>query len=198
MADGKASTVKAVLVGDGGIGKTTFCITQTTGKFPKEFVPTVFDIRECDVKSKGKSFKLCFWDTAGREDYDRIRPLSYPGTNVFLVGFDIANHCSLDNVRTKWIPEIANHCPGVPFILVGMKSDLRENEKIKQRLQERNESPVTFDEGTRMAVEIGATKYMECSSLQNKGLTEAVDALSEVGSQHLLKSKKKKRKCIMM
>lgn len=67
----------------------------------------------------GISVSLGLWDTAGQEDYDRLRPLSYPQTDVFLICFSVASPSSFENVTSKWYPEIKHHCPDAPMILVG-------------------------------------------------------------------------------
>lgn len=67
----------------------------------------------------GIQVSLGLWDTAGQEDYDRLRPLSYPQTDVFLICFSIASPSSFENVTSKWYPEIKHHCPDAPIILVG-------------------------------------------------------------------------------
>ena len=69
--------------------------------------------------------ELALWDTAGQEDYDRLRPLSYPDTDVILICFSIDSPDSLQNVVEKWTPEVRHFCPKVPVILVGNKRDLR-------------------------------------------------------------------------
>jgi Ras family protein A len=70
--------------------------------------------------------ELALWDTAGQEDYDRLRPLSYPDTDVILMCFSIDSPDSLENIPEKWTPEVKHFCPNVPIILVG-------NKKVRSR-----------------------------------------------------------------
>jgi hypothetical protein len=73
--------------------------------------------------------------SAGQEDYDRLRPLSYPQTDVFLVCFSVTSPASFENVKEKWFPEVHHHCPGVPCLIVGTQIDLREDGQVRlQRL----------------------------------------------------------------
>ncbi|KAJ3140382.1 hypothetical protein HK100_010066 [Physocladia obscura] len=118
----------------------------------------------------GKPINLGLWDTAGQEDYDRLRPLSYPQTDVFLVCFSLVNPSSYENVKAKWFPEISHHAPNTPMILVGTKLDLREDRETLERLRDRRMSPISFQQGMQCAKEIGAVKYLECSALTQKGL----------------------------
>jgi Ras-related C3 botulinum toxin substrate 1 len=113
----------------------------------------------------GKPINLGLWDTAGQEDYDRLRPLSYPQTDVFLVAFSIVNPASFENVRAKWHPEVSHHCPSTPIILVGTKVDLREDPSTVEKLQAKKQSPITYEGALQMANEISAAKYMECSAI---------------------------------
>merc|ERR1719187_2647882 len=75
----------------------------------------------------GEPYTLGLFDTAGQEDYDRLRPLSYPQTDVFLVCLSVVSPSSFENVREKWVPEITHHCPKTPFLIVGTQIDLSPN-----------------------------------------------------------------------
>mmetsp|Transcript_15573 Transcript_15573/g.39774 ORF Transcript_15573/g.39774 Transcript_15573/m.39774 type:complete len:144 (-) Transcript_15573:42-473(-) len=127
--------VKCVVVGDGAVGKTCMLICYTEGKFPKEYVPTVFDNYEATIFVEGKEVKFSLWDTAGQEGYARIRTLSYPKTDIFLLCFSVANYPSYVNCKDRWYGEIRHHCPNVPIILVGTKIDLRNDQETLEELQ---------------------------------------------------------------
>ena len=78
-----------------------------TDEFPINYVPTVFDNCLASVTgTDGQPVSLGVWDTCGREDeiYDRLRKLSYPNTDVFIVCYSIASPTSLENVANRWVP----------------------------------------------------------------------------------------------
>lgn len=167
--------IKCVVVGDGAVGKTCLLISYTTNAFPGEYIPTVFDNYSANVMVDGKPINLGLWDTAGQEDYDRLRPLSYPQTDVFLICFSVISPASFDNVKTKWFPEIQHHAPGVPFILVGTKSDLRDDEETLERLREKRLKPVTQQQAESLRTDLSGYKYLECSALTQNGLKTVFD-----------------------
>ena len=128
----------------------------------------------------GHFVSLNLWDTAGQEDYDRLRPLSYPQTDVFLACFSISSPISFEHIEQKWVPEITHHCPGVPILLVGNKVDLRDDPDVVEHLNELRMSPVTNAQGLAMAKKIGAVKYLECSAKTQKGLKNIFTTAAEV------------------
>ena len=114
-------SIKLTVVGDGGVGKTCLLISYAEDVFAQEYVPTVFDNYSVTVYIDNRVAQLSLWDTAGQEDYDRLRPLSYPDTDVILMCFSIDSPDSLENIPEKWTPEVKHFCPNVPIILVGNK-----------------------------------------------------------------------------
>src|SRR5438045_1789651 len=112
---------KLVIVGDGACGKTSLLIVFCKGTFPEMYVPTVFETYFSTITVDGKTIELALWDTAGQEDFDRLRPLSYPDASVVLICYSIDNIESLENVEEKWYPEVKTFCPDIPVILVGNK-----------------------------------------------------------------------------
>jgi len=185
--------IKCVVVGDGAVGKTCLLISYTTNAFPGEYIPTVFDNYSANVMVDGKTISLGLWDTAGQEDYDRLRPLSYPQTDVFLICFSLVSPPSFENVRTKWYPEISHHAPTTSVLLVGTKLDLREDPATIEKLRDRRMAPIAYSQGVTMARDIKAVKYLECSALTQKGLKNVFDeAIRAVLSPPARETRKKK------
>ncbi|KAJ2764064.1 GTPase Cdc42 [Coemansia nantahalensis] len=189
-------TIKCVVVGDGAVGKTCLLISYTTNKFPSEYVPTVFDNYAVTVMIGDEPYTLGLFDTAGQEDYDRLRPLSYPQTDVFLVCFSVTSQASFENVKEKWFPEVLHHCPGVPCLIVGTQVDLREDPAVDDRLKKNKQKPITIEQGEQLARELSAVKYVECSALTQKGLKNVFDEAIVAALEP--PAPKKKQKCLLL
>ncbi|KAA1068507.1 GTP-binding protein Rho1 [Puccinia graminis f. sp. tritici] len=166
---------KLVIVGDGACGKTCLLIVFSKGTFPEVYVPTVFENYVADVEVDGKRVELALWDTAGQEDYDRLRPLSYPDSNAILICFVIDSPDSLDNIQEKWISEVLHFCQGLPIVLVGCKKDLRTDPKTIEELRQTSQKPVIPEEGMAVAQKIGSQRYLECSAKLGQGVRKVFE-----------------------
>lgn len=177
----------------------------------------MFENYVTQVPFDGKLIELALWDTAGQEEYDRLRPLSYPESDVILIVFSVDFPTSLGNVQDKvgtyiaipitacvdclraglqWYPEVAHFCPGTPLILVGTKIDLRRDDQTRRMLSAQGQTPVSADQGAEVAHEIGA-KYIECSSKTGVGVQDVFNlALKESMRGRWTKIAKQKR-CVV-
>lgn len=184
-----------MIVGDGACGKTCLLISFTKNLFPGEYIPTVFDNYVADILIDGRTIEFGLWDTAGQEDYDRLRPLSYPETDCFLLGFSVDSPDAFHNITARWIPEIQHHCPTVPFLIVGLKSDLRDDKETIEKMKKKSLSPVSKEAGIALAEKVGAYAYVECSALTQAGVKNVFD---QVAYCILQESKAhKKKQCIL-
>lgn len=167
------------------------------------------------------SSEFALWDTAGQEEYDRLRPLSYQEANIILICFAVDFPASLHNVEDKWWPEIAHFCEDVPVILVATKCDLRSDERTKALLSAQGATPVTPAQGQKVAggnfffpisrlarivhrlmlvclAAIGA-KYMETSAKRNDGVQELFKAaLAESMRTRAMDRVKSKFRCAIL
>ncbi len=153
-------SIKCVVGGDGSVGKTCLLVSYTQNTFLTEYIPTLFDNYEANVMIDGSPFTLSLWDTAGQEDYDKMRPLSYSQTDVFLICFSITCPDSFKNIQTKWHPEVSNNCPQTPIILVGTKVDLRDDKDAIEMPKDSKLETMSHHQGLAMMKEIGAIKYL--------------------------------------
>jgi len=164
--------IKCVVVGDGTVGKTCLLISYTMKAFPQDYVPTVFDNYNAVVMWDGRPVNLGLWDTAGQDDFEAMRPMSYDGADIFLIFFAVDNPVSFQNVKHKWFPEISKPNKDVPRILVGTKMDIREDQERLEQLQEKKIKPITFKQGRKLAKELGCLTYIECSAITKRGFRD--------------------------
>lgn len=182
---------KIVILGDGACGKTSLLNVFTRGYFPQVYEPTVFENYVHDIFIDGQSVQLSLWDTAGQEEFDRLRSLSYSDTHCIMLCFSIDSPDSLENVQSKWVGEIADHCEGVKLVLVALKCDLRSNEDThdheynnanedelfnpysQSNPYQQQKRLISYDEGLAVAKKVGALRYLECSAKKNRGVNEA-------------------------
>jgi len=187
-------TIKLVVIGDGAVGKTCLLISYAKKEFPKDYIPTVFDNYVVNLTAGDQNIELGLWDTAGQEEYDRLRPLSYANANVFLLCFSIISPVSFENVTAKWYPELMHFCPDVPFILVGTKCDIRNDPVEVEKLKAQGQSPITTEQGIELAKKLKAIKFMECSAKTQENLKDVFDEAVRA----VLRPPKKKKGCIII
>lgn len=190
--------IKCVTVGDGAVGKTCLLISYTSNTFPTDYVPTVFDNFSANVVVDGNNVNLGLWDTAGQEDYNRLRPLSYRGTDVFLLAFSLISKASYENVSKKWIPELKHYVPSVPIVLVGTKLDLRDDKQFFS--DHPSAAAITTAQGEELKNQIGAVAYIECSSKTQQNVKAVFDAAinSVLQLPKPVKPRKKRQTCSVL
>lgn len=170
--------IKCVTVGDGAVGKTCLLICYTSNKFPTDYIPTVFDNFSANVSVDGSIVNLGLWDTAGQEDYSRLRPLSYRGADIFVLAFSLISRASYENVLKKWMPELRRFAPNVPIVLVGTKLDLRDDRGYLA--DHPGAAVITTAQGEELRKLIGATAYIECSSKTQQNVKAVFDTAIKV------------------
>ncbi|KAK7930102.1 hypothetical protein WMY93_006497 [Mugilogobius chulae] len=182
---GAVRGVSCVLVGDGAVGKTSLVVSYTTNGYPSEYVPTAFDNFTVVVVVDGNPVRLQLCDTAGQkwglvdgdinDELERLRPLCYRNADVFLLCYSVVRPCSFQNLSQRWLPEIRLHRPDAPLVLVGTQVDLREDVQVLIQLAQNQQRPVGSEEGRRLAQELGAAGFCECSALTQKDLKDTFD-----------------------
>ncbi|XP_013598835.1 rac-like GTP-binding protein ARAC2 isoform X1 [Brassica napus] len=157
-------------------GKSIFI--QRYQRVLSDYVPTVFDNFSANVVVDGSTVNLGLWDTAGQEDYNRLRPLSYRGADVFLLAFSLISKASYENIYKKWLPELKHYAPTIPIVLVGTKLDLRDD---KQFLKDHpGAASITTAQGEELRKMIGAVRYLECSSKTQQNVKSVFDTAIRV------------------
>ncbi|CAD6194306.1 unnamed protein product [Caenorhabditis auriculariae] len=168
--------MKFVFLGEEGVGKTSLLMAYSKGCVPKVYVPTVFDSYSLNVSAGNVPYKLSLFDTSGQDKYGKLRPLSYPNTDIFLICFSIVSPESFHKIKDKFVPEVKKHCPKARIFIVGTQVDLRNDLDTVEKLAKNRLRPVAEAEGEQLAHELGAIGYFECSALTKVAVTELFKA----------------------
>lgn len=179
--------VKLVVVGDCGCGKTTLIKRYINNTYTDTYTATGFDTYHSTYQvSSTYKIQMSIWDTSGDPSYGRVRPLSYTDTDLILACFSIGNPESLHNIVSKWLPEIREHCPTQPIIIVGCGTDMRTDEAVLAKLAKNKQTPVTYEQGLKTAKDIEALVYSETSAkTSERSVKDVIEvaALSSVGTK---------------
>ena len=190
------------------------------------YEPTVFENYVHDLFIDGQEVQLSLWDTAGQEEFDRLRSLSYSDTHCIMLCFSIDLPDSLENVKSRWAGEIAEHCDGVKLVLVALKCDLRLNEEADMAEQPsishedelynpyssgggaganpylQQKRLISYNEGLAVARKVGALRYLECSAKKNKGVNEAFSEAARCAlnakPKGAAETEQEKKSCVIM
>ncbi|XP_072383969.1 uncharacterized protein [Diabrotica undecimpunctata] len=148
------NAIRITVVGDGDTGKTCMLIVYKDKKFDDRYVPTVFDVYSMLIPINGVEYKVILSDTAGQEEFDKLRRLAYKDVDCFIVTYAVNEKTSYENVFLKWAPELKRFSPKAKIILAGTKMDLRRNKP----------SHITTEQGEELARDINAHGFIENSS----------------------------------
>ncbi|XP_030649632.1 rho-related GTP-binding protein RhoN [Chanos chanos] len=162
--ESQVSRCKIVVVGDTQCGKTALLHVFAKDCYPENYVPTVFENYTASFEIDKQRIELNMWDTSGSSYYDNVRPLAYPDSDAVLICFDISRPETLDSVLKKWQVEAQEYCPSAKLVLVGCKLDMRTDVSTLRELSKQRLIPVTHEQGSTQARELGAVAYVECSS----------------------------------
>nr|XP_013806893.1 PREDICTED: rho-related GTP-binding protein RhoN [Apteryx mantelli mantelli] len=133
----------------------TRCVLSTCRLFDKDLELKLASLRPPETWTET-------W--AGSAYYDNVRPLAYPDSDAVLICFDISRPETLDSVLKKWQGETQEFCPNAKIVLVGCKLDMRTDLNTLRELSKQRLIPVTHEQGSALARQIGAVAYAECSS----------------------------------
>lgn len=183
----KETKRKCVVVGSKAVGQTTLIASLTNKPIPiyskwLDGPPSII-VKKTDTEM----VNVEFWDTPYWEDYERLRPVTYVGADIFFIVFSLVDRRSFENVMSEWCPEIRRFIPRTPIILVGNKLDLRNEETT---------DAISFEEGQSMASQIKASAYLECTT--TKCTKESLDELICLASCFTVEKPIKNQKCAIL
>merc|ERR1719329_1014093 len=137
---------KLVLVGDGGVGKTTFVKRYLTGEFEKKYIATLgVEVHPMPFTTNKGTILFNVWDTAGQEKLGGLRDGYYIGGHCGIIMFDVCARITYANVP-KWYKDLTRVCENIPIVLVGNKVDVKDRKvKAKQIIFHRKKSLQYYD-----------------------------------------------------
>jgi len=132
VPNANAPKFKLILVGDGGVGKTTFVKRHKTGEFEKKYIATM-GVEVSGLRFHTNLGEVVFncWDTAGQEKFGGLRDGYYIGGNAAIIMFDVTARVTYKSVP-HWHKDLVRVCENIPIVLVGNKVDCKER-KVKPK-----------------------------------------------------------------
>lgn len=135
------------------------------------------------VTVDNRPIRLQLVDTAGAEDFADLRRLCYRDAELIALCYSTAVPSSFASVREKWLPEfrLVGSLARIPILLVGLQADRRDDLGVLRQLERGGEKPLRQQDGERLAKDIGALGYVECSALTQRNLKLVFDTLLVAG-----------------
>ncbi|KAJ6492208.1 cell division control protein 42 [Mycena sanguinolenta] len=193
--------IKCMLVGDNDVGKTCLLTAYTENRFPTGYILATYGDHRMEVMVRDARYTLGVFDNPGSPQHDRLRPLMYPYTNVFVICFSVGIPTSFANVKPRWIGDAEHYCPGIPCILVATQIDLRQPafDVGANSTEEPPRAMITTAQGEKLAREVKAAGFVECSALTREGVQDVFDATMIAAVDHQNSpSTKRKMKCVVL
>lgn len=204
---------KIVVIGDMCSGKSSLITAYCRDKFSELYIPTVLTSCMTDADVLGEKIELVVVEVAGRIDYAKIRRCAYHKMDLVILCYSADRPSSLAAIKTNWLPELKKIAPEVPYILVGTKTDIREEkmsavERMKHLTKEKVEDVdtdslrpekvlkdniVTTRQGVEAAESIGAKDFLECSAMYRDGTRDVFETAAKIALRRSPRRKKKHR-----
>lgn len=135
--------LKVIVVGNGGVGKTSMVQRYCKGIYTKDYKKTIgVDFLERQIELDGEDIRIMLWDTAGQEEFDAITKAYYRGAQACVLTFSTTDRASFEAIR-EWKVKVENECSEIPTVLVQNKIDLMDK------------AVVSFDEAEALAQSLG-------------------------------------------
>ena len=153
-----------VMVGDSKVGKTALASKFRSGKFDSGYTRTGFESMSTSSMVEGNRVKFSILDTSGYQGFIPARELAYREADVFLLCYRISDPSSLFSAINHWVPELRNHAPSTPILLVGCASDQRGDRSVVDSLARHGRSFVSQEQARSFAQQVQAAACLETSA----------------------------------
>jgi small GTP-binding protein len=165
--------IKIVIVGDNAIRKRCLLLSYYTNAFPRH-IPKVIEEVSATVHHNEENVNIKISYYSGQEKFRNLSSFEEIEADFFIISFSLIKPSSLENVEFFWVKEIKKHYPHIPYILVGLQSDLRDHQVDEITI-------ISTSQACEMMKKIEACNYIECSALNGYNLKEVFQtAISNV------------------
>ena len=162
--------VKVVFSGSVHDEKVALLMVLNDKPYPEKYIPTIFENYTQEVTIEGIPIKFHIWDTAGQDEYDRLRPLSYSGANAVALTFLLNDKNTFNEIKTKWYKEAKKYCKNAALVLIGLCLDKREDG---------NPNHVTDKEAEQMVRDLHLSCYISCSAKTQEGVDKILCTIAK-------------------